>query len=73
MTPYPSRKDELKLDGLSLWVARIPTVGRWDGMLRNPGSVRPPGSRLPITMKLPLSLTSFAPGSTARERRAGNF
>jgi len=26
-----------------------------------------------LTKKLPLSLTSFAPGSTAQERRAGNF
>jgi len=28
--------------------------------------------RLPITKELPPSLTSFAPGSTAQERRAGN-
>jgi len=27
----------------------------------------------PLTIKLPLPLTSFAPGSTAQERRAGNF
>jgi hypothetical protein len=45
MIPYPFGKEELKLDGPPSRVAKIPSVRRPDGMLRDSGSARRCGRR----------------------------